>query len=140
MRRTCVNADIPYGDCSDALALAGADLLVCSASSFSSLAAFLSDSPYVWFAGNLHPHPEGCYSLHGDDTLSPVQMQRTQAAVQHFLHPPALSSPRGVAVEADGLVPQSVLEAAMRRREARRWELDLVRGGVTPIARASHTA
>jgi len=133
-KHPCVTtADIPYGDCSDALALAGADLLVCSASSYSSLAAFLSHSPYVWFSGNLYAHAEGCYSLHGDDASSPTQMLRTRAAVQHFLNPPALSSPRGTAVDADGQIPSTVLDAAVRQREARRWELDLVRGGVTPI-------
>jgi hypothetical protein len=133
-RHACViTADIPHGDCSDALALAGADLLVCSASSYSSLAAFLSESPYLWFAGNLHPHVEGCYSMHGDNTRSPVELQRTRAAVQYFLDPAAMSSPRGVAVDGDGRVPQAVLDAAAQRREARRWELDLVRGGVTPI-------
>jgi len=139
-RHACIiTADIPYGDCSDALALAGSDLLVCSASSYSSLAAFLSDSPYIWFAGNLHAHAEGCYSLHGDDTQSPIQLQRTHAALQYFLNPPALSSPRGVAVDADGRVPQAALDEAARHREARRWELDLVRGGVTPIPLASDT-
>src|SRR6185437_6203840 len=58
-----VTADLPNGDCSDVLALADCDLLVCSASTYSHLAAFLSDSPYVWFAPNLHRHPEGCVSL-----------------------------------------------------------------------------
>ena len=135
--RCIITADIPQGDCSDALALAGADLMVCSASSYSSLAAFLSDSPYVWFAGNLYAHAEGCYSLHGDDTNSPTQMQRNRAAVQYFLNPPALSSARGTAVDADGQLPHAVLDAAVRRREARRWELDLVRGGVTPIPQQS---
>ena len=133
-RYPCViTADIPYGDCSDALALAGSDLLVCSASSYSSLSAFLSESPYVWFAGNLHAPAEGCYSLHGDDTHSAPQMLRTGVAVQHFLDAPPLASARGVAVDAAGQIPKAVLDAAVRRREARRWELDLVRGGVTPI-------
>ena len=46
--------DIPDGDCSDLLMLASADLLLCSTSTYSSLAAFLSDAPYLWFAPNLH--------------------------------------------------------------------------------------
>ncbi len=131
--RCIITADIPYGDCSDALALASADLLVCSASSYSSLAAFLSESPYLWFAGNLHAHTEGCYSIHGDTSKSKAQQQRTQAAIRYFLDAPALSGARGVAVDADGNIPQAALEAAARRRAGRRWELDLVRGGVTPI-------
>jgi hypothetical protein len=134
-RHACIiTADIPDGDCSDALALAGADLLVCSASSYSSLAAFLSDSPYLWFAGSLHPHAEGCYSIHGDTSKSKAQQQRTRAAVQYFQGAPAqIDGARGVAVDADGRIPQAALDAAARRRDGRRWELDLVRGGVTPI-------
>ena len=128
-----ITADLAHGDCSDALALAGADLLVCSASSYSSLAATLSDSPYLWFAANLQAHPEGCYSLHGDSTKSTSQNDQTRAAVQHFLNRPAASIARGVAVNADGQIPMAVLDSAVRRREWRRWELDLVRGGVTPM-------
>lgn len=128
-----ITADLAHGDCSDALALAGADLLVCSASSYSSLAATLSDSPYLWFAANLQAHPEGCYSLHGDSTKSTSQNDQTRAAVQHFLNRPAASIARGVAVNADGQIPMAVLDSAVQRRDWRRWELDLVRGGVTPM-------
>ena len=83
--RCIITGDIPNGDCSDALALSQADLLVCSASSYSSLAATLSDSPYIWFAGNLHEHPEGCYSLHGGYTTSHDQQEnaRRQTSKEH---------------------------------------------------------
>jgi hypothetical protein len=37
-------------------------------------------------------------------------------------------------VDADGRVPQSALAAAALRRDLRRWERDLVRGGVVPIS------
>lgn len=139
-RHPCViTADIPHGDCSDLLALAGADLLVCSASSYSSLAAFLSDAPYLWFEGNLHAHAEGCSSLHGDSTQSKSQVQRTRAAVQQFVSAPALLNARGVAVDVHGQIPKSVLEVALKRRDARRWELDIVRGGVTPTPHSSES-
>jgi hypothetical protein len=127
-----ITGDIPDRDCSDALALAQADLLVCSASSYSSLAATLSESPYVWFAGNLHEHAEGCYSMHGD-SKSPSSNLRTRSAIAHFLGSAQSSVPRGAAVGADGEVPMATLEAAVRRRDGRRWETDLVRGGVTPM-------
>ena len=58
--RCITTNDLAPGDCSDVLALANADLLVCSMSSFSTLAAFLSDSPYLWFLPNLYRHPQGC--------------------------------------------------------------------------------
>jgi hypothetical protein len=46
----CIStAELPCSDCSDVLALADADLLVCSPSVSSQLAAVLSDSPYLWF-------------------------------------------------------------------------------------------
>jgi hypothetical protein len=128
-----ITGDIPNGDCSDALALAQADLLVCSASSYSSLAATLSDSPYVWFAENLHEHAEGCYSMHGD-SKSPSTALRTRSAISYFLGSPHAGAARGAAVGADGKVPLATLEAALTRRASRRWELDLVRGGVTPMA------
>jgi hypothetical protein len=132
-RHPCIiTGDIPNGDCSDALALSQADLLVCSASSYSSLAATLSESPYVWFAGNLHEHAEGCYSLHGD-SKSPLSTLRTRSAISHFLGSAQSGVARGAAVGADGKVPMATLDAAVKRRDWRRWELDLVRGGVTPM-------
>jgi hypothetical protein len=129
-----ITADLANGDCSDVLALAGADLLVCSASTYSSLAAFLSDSPYLWFAPNLHAHPEGCYSLHGDTPEHQQQGSPTQLALEYFVSRPASVAPRGVAVGMDGVVPAALLESVARRRDGRRWESDLVRCGVTPIA------
>ncbi len=128
-----ITGDIPHGDCSDVLALAAADLLVCSASSYSSLAASLSESPYLWFAPSLHEHPEGCYSMHGDATPSLPNNLMTRSAIELFVNRPAGGEPRGFAIGPDGVLPASVLEATARRREARRWELDLVRGGVTPV-------
>jgi hypothetical protein len=134
-----ITADIPHGDCSDVLALAGADLLVCSASSYSSLAAFLSDSPYLLFAASLFAHPEGCYSMHGEPEKSVRHGSPTPAAVQYFANQPDASSARGTAVNGDGQIPPSVLQSAARRRDWRRAELDLVRGGVTPITLSAGT-
>jgi hypothetical protein len=132
-RHPCIiTGDIPNGDCSDALALAQADLLVCSASSYSSLAATLSESPYIWFADNLYEHPEGCYSLHGDSN-SPSTSLRVRGAISHYLGTARSGVARGIAVGADGKVPVATLDAAVKRRDSRRWELDLVRGGVTPM-------
>ncbi|HEY6453366.1 MAG TPA: hypothetical protein VIX87_12295 [Steroidobacteraceae bacterium] len=140
----CVTTgDMAHRDCSDALALASADLLVCSASSYSSLAAFLSDAPYLCFAPSLFAHPEGCYSMHGDPPPSRPHCSPTPAAVRYFAQArdagrvSDAGSARGVAVEADGRIPPATLERVLRRREARRWELDLVCGGVTPIGSES---
>jgi hypothetical protein len=130
-----ITGDLADGDCSDALALAGADLLVCSASSYSVMAAFLSDAPYLWFAPNLQRHAEGYYAAAGEAPES-AEGSATQRAVQYFLSEsgPLHGQPgRGMAVEVDGHVPAAVIEAAQQRHRRRRWELDLVRGGIAPV-------
>ncbi len=126
--------DLAPGDCSDVLALAGADLLVCSPSSFSTLAAFLSDSPYLWFMPNLYQHPEGFYSQGDYDAQRDKPGNPTRAALQRLTNAPAEVWPRGVGVDLEGRIPAAVIQAALLRQQSRLWETDLVRGGV---ARAS---
>jgi hypothetical protein len=127
--RCITTNDLPPGDCSDVLALANADLLVCSLSSFSTLAAFLSDSPYLWFMPNLYRHPQGVYSLGDYDALRDQPGNPTRAALERLANSPGLL-PRGVGVDLDGEIPNAVIEAALRRQQSRRWESDLVRSGV----------
>ena len=95
----CVStADIPDSDCSDLLALAGADLLVCSISSFSQWAAFLSEAPYLWYAPNLQVHEGGYGSIWGGSAAEAA----AQAAAAE---PPGTPLPRGLAIGADGALP-----------------------------------
>ena len=127
----CVTtADMLNNDCSDVLALAAADLLVCSASTYSSLAAFLSESPYLWFAPSLHAHPEGCLSTHGfsadrDDPHGP-----TRLAVDSYVRRTGAWNSRGAVVDLDGDIPAGALAAAASRRDFRQANSDLVRAGV----------
>lgn len=122
--------DLGPGDCSDVLALAGADLLVCSMSSFSTLAAFLSDSPYLWFLPNLYRHPQGAYSLGDYDAERDKPGSPTRAALEQLALLPADTLPRGVGVGLDGEIPAALIQSAVRRQQSRRWESDLVRSGV----------
>jgi hypothetical protein len=127
--------DLPNGDCSDALALADADLLICSASTYSTLAAFLSESPCVFFAPSLYRHPEGCYSS-GDAARDPPQRDNPrERAVREFAavaaRNPAAWVSRAIGVDIDGEIPESLIETLRRRRASRRWQSDLVRFGVT---------
>jgi hypothetical protein len=127
----CITAnDLAPGDCSDALALANADLLVCSASTFSSLAAFLSDSPYLCFTPSLYAHSQGVYSMGDYDTQRDKPGNPTRAALEQLESMPAELVPRGVGVELDGEIPAALIEAAVLRHQSRRWEFDLVRSGV----------
>lgn len=102
--------------CSDLLAMADADLLVTSCSSFSTWAAALSDSPYIWHAANLLSS-DGSARIwdHG------APLDQAVAAV-----------PRGVVVDESGGVPSALvatLEAAQQRRG---WGNDLVFYGDVP--------
>jgi hypothetical protein len=128
---SCITTnDLAPGDCSDVLALANADLLVCSVSSFSTLAAFLSDSPYLWFLPNLYQHPEGVYSQGDYDSQRDKPGNPTRTALQRLADMPAELLPRGVGVALDGDIPAAVIRAAVLRQHARLWESDLVRSGV----------
>ncbi len=136
--RCITTADLPAGDCSDVLALANADLLVCSVSSFSTLAAFLSDSPYLSFLPNLYRHPQGVYSIGDYDAERDKPGNPTRAALEQLPCMPATALPRGVGVDADGEIPSAVIEAAVQRHVSRRWESDLVRSGVArPVGSGS---
>jgi hypothetical protein len=130
-RLPCITTgDLPNGDCSDVLALADADLLVCSSSTYSHLAAFLSDSPYVWFAPNLYRHPEGCYSA-GDASADVGRADSPRMrALREFKERSSDWLSRGIPVDFDGNVPPKLAETVRCRHVWRRWQSDLTRGGV----------
>jgi hypothetical protein len=133
-QRPCITTnDLDPGDCSDILALAATDLLVCSVSSFSTLAAFLSDAPYLWFVPNLYQHPEGFYSQGDFDAQRHKPGHPTGVALQRLAAAPQERLPRGVGVDLDGEIPAAVIEAAVLHQQSRLWESDLVRGGVARI-------
>jgi hypothetical protein len=133
-QRPCITTnDLDPGDCSDILALAATDLLVCSVSSFSTLAAFLSDAPYLWFVPNLYQHPEGFYSQGDFDAQRHKPGHPTGVALQRLAAAPQQRLPRGVGVDLDGEIPAAVIEAAVLHQQSRLWESDLVRGGVARI-------
>lgn len=126
----CVSsAGLADSDCSDLLALAQADLLVCSISSYSVWAAFLSDAPYLWYGPNLHEHVEGCLSIWGHEPSQLRPSSPTHAAVAAWRIGTA-QRPRGWPIGADGDVPTTALAALNDRRSGR--GSDLVRYGVVP--------
>jgi hypothetical protein len=128
-----ITADLAHGDCSDVLALASADLLVCSTSTYSLLAAFLSAAPYLLFAPNLRSHAAGCYTL-GDAPDESSKYDPHQIAIRHFLGEGTAVRARGAGIAIDGRLPSRVLEEAERHHRYGRWESDLVRGGAAPVA------
>lgn len=137
-----LTADLPDSDCSDLLALAQADLLVCSISSFSLWAAFLSRAPYLWYGPQLQPHPEGFLSIWGHETgqqLDGSPTRRALAAAGEGRREGRLgggsgrgsAGGRAWAVWQDGAVPAGAVQQALGGRSLPAWG-DLARYGVIP--------
>lgn len=126
--------DIPDSDCSDLLALATSDLLVCSVSSYSAWAAFLSDSPYLWFAPNLTPHPEGVLSIWGHEPRQREPLGATAQAIQRFGSNQQAWYCRGQAVDTDGAFSLALLDSLVAKHLERNRAGDLVTYGVVPCS------
>lgn len=134
----CVlTGDLPDSDCSDLLLLADADLLVCSVSSYSAWAAFLSSAPYLWYQPNLQVHPEGFFSIWGHEPQQQSPTGGTRRAIQAWQQDAGRLA-RGVPVGPDGAVPGHVFDDLLRHRRQADPNADLVQYGVVPV-RAHNT-
>lgn len=123
----------PYSVVSDLLALASADALVCSISSYSMWGVLLSGAPYFWYLPNLR-------ELDGYLTL----WQERIAGIGDDL-PVDEILPRGVPLAEDGRIPARVLEYLSTKAKLNCLSLDLIRSGGVPIdyesvRHQSHTA
>lgn len=131
--------DIPNSDVSDMLALANTDLLVCSVSSYSIWAAFLSDAPYLWYEPNLQ-QIDGFYSIWGHQPGQLNLNSYTRKAMKYGNNPEAsFSSARGLPVPHTGILPESVFDRVVARSQFTRPECDLVCYGVLPIQASLET-
>jgi hypothetical protein len=112
---------------SDLAVLASADLLICSVSSFSLLAAFLGDRHYAWYGPHL-TEVGGWRAIWAPSTDS--DGARTALANTFVADSLDLGMPRGVAMaDGDPLPPHVIteLEVSLARRDRR---TDLVHFGV----------
>jgi len=126
-------SDIADSDCSDLLALAKADLLVCSVSSFSTTAAFLSSAPYLWFEPNLQRHDECFYSIWGHE---PAQREERSATLQSIQENHGLIDfprCRGIPTGLNGTVSATLLETVLMNKQVSSPSHDLVQYGVVSI-------
>jgi hypothetical protein len=124
-------SDLPDSDCSDLLALANTDLLVCSVSSFSATAAYLSKAPYLWFEPNLQKHPQGFYSIWGHE---PEQIKKTSPTQQALREAgERLLQGRGMAVDMLGNLPMRLASDLIANKERLLQERDLIQYGVISI-------
>lgn len=125
-------------DVSDLLAMAEADLLLCSVSSYSAWAAFLSQGHYVWFAPQLQPldgEQEAVWgAVWGHELAQQAPASPTlQALAQRRLEPPGTPPGRAWVLGPEAELPDALLTDLARRHAQRRPEADLVRYGVAPL-------
>lgn len=131
--RCVFTSDIADSDCSDLLALARSDLLVCSVSSFSVWAAFLSEAPYLWYGPNLTPHEGGWQSIWGHEPGQQAEGSGTNSALAAVRAREGPWPGRAWAVAAGGAVPAQAVGQLQARWGQR--ATDLVRYGVLPEVR-----
>jgi hypothetical protein len=116
---------------SDLFSLVFADALVCSVSSFSMLAAFLSERPYVWFGPHLYA-VDGWRSIWGNETAqrgSRRPTERNRAWAEHD----SPSESRGVAFDPGDDFPAEFLDYLEYASVVHRRSRDLVYYGVVPV-------
>ena len=118
-----------YTDVSDLLALAMADLLVCSVSTFSLAAAWLSDAPYLWPSVQLHSE-DGWLSIWGMEPAQPGGLPPPTAGNGRIEG----NRLRGAAfpVPPSGQIPEQVLRALASKDFVWDKRADLIYYGVVP--------
>jgi hypothetical protein len=122
-------------ECSDLLLMAQADLRICSISSYSLIASFLSGGPYLWYEPQL-TQDDNLYTLWGYEEAQRKPGSRTDKA-QNFvqsLHP-SLEASAGIQGHAmnfeDELAPGLVLQLE-RRLQALDPRTNLLEYGALP--------
>jgi hypothetical protein len=111
--------------CSDLLIMSQADLLVCSISSFSMTAAFLGESPYVWYTPQLTP-VDGLLTIWGYEPSQKEPASPTKLAVDAVRRAGAPLGRRSVPVDMQGSVPDWLIESCLCARTRRDRHSDLL--------------
>ncbi len=128
-------------ECSDLLLMAQADLRVCSVSSYSLAASFLSNGLYLWYEPQLRLS-KGLYSLWGGEA---AQTSASLGAGRSDEFVASLSSPYldrrhlpvafpGSALDVGDPVPDHLLEALEERLRAKDCRTNLIEDGCLPEA------
>lgn len=115
----------PGHDTADLLALASCDLVLCSVSSYSIMAAWLGRKPYVWLRDQMHEHA-GRFSIWGQEILQGNWLQAESLAAD----PGALPSPC-VPASLNGSLNLKHLEKIMTEGFSEARQHDPIRYGFT---------
>ena len=126
-------------ECSDLLLMAQADLRLCSVSSYSLAAAFLSDGPYVWYEPQL-ALSDGTYSLWGHEATQQLESSstaRSRAFVRCLCAQYGRSknlpvSFLGAAMDIGDPLPDQLLELLEQRLREKETRTNLLEYGCLP--------
>ncbi len=118
-------------ECSDLLLMTEADLRVCSVSSYSLAACFLSDGPYLWYEPQLTLH-DGAYSLWGNEREQQMEESpTTQAAAYATTLEEAAGFP-GMAMRVGDPLPAGMLAMLEQRLQMKDPRTNLLDYGAIP--------
>lgn len=122
-------------ECSDLVLMAQADLRICSVSSYSLVASFLSGGPYLWYEPQLTQR-DGVYSLWGMEAQqsrkgSPTDVSMTSVSE---IEPgsPWETEFRGYAMQTGGTFPAGLLSQLRRRLLSKNPLASLLEYGALP--------
>jgi hypothetical protein len=122
-------------ECSDLVLMAQADLRICSISSYSMVASFLSDGPYLWYEPQL-TQIDGMYSLWGMEKQQRLKGSLTDLSttLAREIEPgsPWESEFRGYAMQMGGTFPAGLLTQLRRRLLAKNPMASLLEYGSLP--------
>jgi hypothetical protein len=122
-------------DVSDLLALSSCDFIVCSVSSYSQWAAFLSESRYGWLEANLTER-DGFGSIWGhlQSQLGPnSDLTRSIERNERTIRSGAPLKPRGSAIGWDGVLPNDLLADLADLLALKQSSSDIVLHGAIPV-------
>jgi hypothetical protein len=120
-------------ECSDLLLMAASDLRICSVSSYSMAACFLSAGPYVWYEPQLHME-DGMYSLWGHELRQRDPEAPTASSARYIKTAETTAELRfrGYPVRLDCSLPESLLERLEATFAEKDSRTDLMQYGCYP--------
>jgi hypothetical protein len=129
-------------ECSDLLLMSNADLRVCSVSSYSLAACFLSEGPYLWYEPQLTLN-EDHYSLWGPNGKHQTPTVHAVADIHNANHSNGRhDSPQesaaaymGTAIKVGAPLPDGLLQTLRQRLNIRDPRTNLLDYGCVPVAK-----
>lgn len=127
-----------FTECSDLLLMTEADLRVCSVSSYSLAACFLSGGPYLWYEPQLTLR-DGVYSLWGNEARQQEAGSPTAEALEYAKTMTGLDGVPGIGMRLGEAAPDVMVRTLEQRLRMKEPRTNLVDYGAIPRAMLSET-